>query len=87
MVKKNSHTTSSWAVRLGWDLGICTDEETGGWGGGEGRERETERDRERYPHDGEEERPDLKACGHVRIKESGHRGYFPNCVWGSRDEI
>jgi hypothetical protein len=32
-------------------------------------------------HDQEEEIPDLKACQHVRIKESGHMGHLPNCVW------
>lgn len=41
----------------------------------------------RYYHDGEEERPGLKASCHVRIKESGHMGYFLNCVWGGKDEI
>jgi hypothetical protein len=34
----------------------------------------------------EEERSDLKARRHVRIRENGHMGHFPNGVWGSRDE-
>jgi hypothetical protein len=38
-------------------------------------------------HDGEEERSDLKAHQHVRIRENGHTGHFSNCVWSSRDEI
>ena len=37
--------------------------------------------------DGEEERLDIRAPGHVRIQECGTRDHFPDLVWGSRDEI
>jgi len=38
-------------------------------------------------HNRDEEIPDLKVHQHVRIRECGHMGHFPDCVWGSRDEI
>lgn len=34
-----------------------------------------------------EERPDANASHHVRIRESGYTGHFPDRVCSSRDEI